>query len=252
MEVTQSTYGNRNVNSLLTGHTQETEAEKDPLGRDSFLTMLVAQLQHQDPLNPMEGTDFTAQLAQYSQLEQQFNTNDTLESILAALGTRKEDNLIDYIGKEVKGQANAVAVQNGVASNGTYELKSEGDAVVYIYDSEGNEINSIYKGQKSAGTHTIDWDGRDRYGDLVGNGTYTYEVMALDAAGGYIPVSTSVTGKVTGVTYENGTPFLHVDDRLLDPSTVIGVWQGEENTGEENTGEEDTGEEYTGDSDISG
>ncbi len=240
MEINQTVYGNSSIDSLLVGHTKEPEEEKDPLGRESFLTMLVAQLQHQDPLNPLDGTDFTAQLAQFSVLEQQFTTNDNLEAILGALGTQKEDNLIDYIGKEVRGQANAMVMQDGVASNGYFELKKQGDAAVFIYNSEGHEIGSVYKGQKNAGYHAVGWDGKDHEGNLAPDGTYTFEVMALDALGGYVPVSTMVTGKVTGVTYERGAPFLQVDGRLLDPSTVISVWQGEEDDSGSSTDEEDT------------
>lgn len=240
MEVTQSTYGNSNVNSLLGGTSTETteDVDEDYLGRNSFLTMLVAQLQNQDPLNPMEGTDFATQLAQFSVLEQQIYTNNNLEAILDALGAQKETNLIDYIGKEVQGEANTITVADGVATSASYELASQADAVVYIYDSDGNMVNSIYEGQKSAGTHTIDWDGRDFYGDLVGSGTYTFDVTALSTSGGYIAASTSVTGEVTGVTYKNGTPFLQVGDQLLDPSTVTSVWQSEE----DDTGDEDVSE----------
>ena len=61
--------------------TATTIVQQDPLGRDAFLTMLVAQLQNQDPLNPMEGSDFSAQLAQFSSLEQLFKVNDNLENI---------------------------------------------------------------------------------------------------------------------------------------------------------------------------
>jgi len=228
MEIDQTTYGSSSVNSLFTGHTKETEKEKDPLGRDAFLTMLVAQLQHQDPLNPMEGTDFTAQLAQFSSLEQQFNTNDSLEAILSSMDARKEDNLIDYIGKQVVGVADAIALNDGTSSGGQYTIESGADILISIFDQDGNEIHTIYEGQKGPGTHQVDWKGENYAGETLSNGTYTFGVMALSASGGSVPVETAVTGEVTGVTYEHGVPYLQVGERLLDPSTVTRVWLSQE------------------------
>ena len=67
-------------NQISSWETSETTEPEDKTGMNQFLTMLVAQLQNQDPLNPMDGTDFTAQLAQFTSLEQQFQMNDNLAS----------------------------------------------------------------------------------------------------------------------------------------------------------------------------
>lgn len=222
MTTIDSTYSS-SVNSLLTGHSEQAEEKKDPLGRDAFLTMLVAQLQHQDPLNPMEGTDFTAQLAQFSTLEQQFNTNDNLEAILQALDAKTEDNLIEYIGKEVVGTADTMSVIDGDSSGGQYTLEKAAEVTISIYNSDGREVRTIYGGQKSAGTHEIQWDGEDNSGEPVDDGNYFYEVFALDVNGGFVSAKTAVDGQVTGVTYQNGVPYLQVGDRLLDPATVTEV-----------------------------
>jgi flagellar basal-body rod modification protein FlgD len=73
-------------------------AKTDSLGKEAFLTMMVAQLKNQDPLNPLEGTDFTAQLAQFSSLEQQITMNTNLSSILESLNSSAaNDNLFDYM-----------------------------------------------------------------------------------------------------------------------------------------------------------
>lgn len=223
MTVTQATYGNSNINSLFTGHTQETEEKKDPLGRDAFLTMLVAQLQNQDPLNPMEGTDFTAQLAQFSGLEQQFNMNDNLEAILNALDTKRQENLMDYIGKEVIGESNSVSISKGETTSGYYTIDDDADVSIAIYDAKGNLIKNIYAGQMNAGTHPIDWDGQNLEGNPAPDGAYTFEVLALNEIGGYVSAQTSVEGKVTGVTYEHEIPYLQIGEKLLDPSTVTKI-----------------------------
>ena len=75
---------------------------KKELGREQFLTLLIAQLRNQDPLNPLESADFTAQLAQFSSLEQLFGMNETLTGIQDTLGAQETSNVLDYIGKSVK------------------------------------------------------------------------------------------------------------------------------------------------------
>lgn len=68
MTTTSSTSGSSAINNISSQYTAR-KTDEDPMGKDAFMTMLIAQLKHQDPLNPMDGTDFTAQLAQFTQLE---------------------------------------------------------------------------------------------------------------------------------------------------------------------------------------
>ncbi len=83
--VTAST-GSGSIDKLASSYVQR-ETDEDPLGMDAFLTMLVAQMQNQDPLSPMEGTEFSTQLAQFSQLEQAMNTNTNLEKLIESLSS---------------------------------------------------------------------------------------------------------------------------------------------------------------------
>ncbi len=215
---------NTGVNQALWEGYVEPEQQEEILGRDTFLKMLVTQLKHQDPLNPMEGTDFTAQLAQFSGLEQQFDMNDSLEAILSALTAKPNDeNVLDYIGKQVAAENNTIAVKDGGVSGGTYSLGHPADVAISIFDSDGLEIGSIYAGQKGIGSHEINWNGKDQYGEITPDGVYTFVVMASNGSGGIIPVDTSVSGKVTGVTYENGIPYLVMNDQLVDPDTVFEI-----------------------------
>ncbi|MFH2065738.1 MAG: flagellar hook assembly protein FlgD [Pseudomonadota bacterium] len=233
MNINQTAYGNSSINKLFTGHTEEVAEKKDPLGREAFLTMLVAQLRHQDPLNPMEGTDFTAQLAQFSSLEQQFSTNKSLEAILDALATKTQENLIDFIGKEVVGESNSISISKGNATTGYYTIDDAADVSIAIYDSKGSLMQNIYAGQKDSGTHKIDWDGKNLEGGPVPDGAYTFEILALSDIGGYVEAKTAVEGKVTGVTYEHDIPYLQIGERLLDPSTITKILLPQETKEEE-------------------
>ena len=200
-----------------------TKDDEDPLGRDAFLKMLVAQMEHQDPLNPMEGTDFSAQLAQFSSLEQLFNVNDTLEDLAASMGSKGQENILDYIGKEITSEDNNLNLKDGKISNGLFTLTEPSEAMITIYDAFGQEITTLFPGQLEAGTHQVDWDGRDRTGVSVSDGTYKFQVTAVTESGAHVPVKTEATGLVTGVTYDSGYPYLVVDDRWVDPATVTKI-----------------------------
>jgi flagellar hook assembly protein FlgD len=103
------------LNNIASSY-NDTTAEKNTstLDQEAFLTLLVAQMQNQDPLNPMDGTEYTSQLAQFSALEQQITTNATLSEISAKLDESSDYPLLDFIGKEI------------VFSSGSDDSTSEG------------------------------------------------------------------------------------------------------------------------------
>lgn len=210
------------INSQLRDDTPV--VKEDTLGKDAFLTMMVAQLKNQDPLSPLEGTDFTAQLAQFSSLEQQISMNTSLSSILAALNESSENsNIFDFIGKEITSDGNPVTVDSGeVVSGGLFELDEPATLNVTVYDSNGTAIRQMNSGNEliKEGTYNIAWDGRDDKGYKVMDGEYNYKVVALNDKGEYSTVSTSTTGLVSGITSYYGKNYLMVDGRRVDPSSV--------------------------------
>jgi flagellar basal-body rod modification protein FlgD len=213
------------LEAVLSQSTTETQKEEDPLGRDAFLKMLLAQLENQDPLNPMEGADFSAQLAQFSSLEQLFNVNDNLETISTSLVSDTANNVIDYIGKEVVCENDTLTLSEGLMSGGVFSLDESADLMIGIYDDLGREVITLYPGQLEAGTHQVDWNGYDRTGVRVEDGTYRFELTAIGQNGIYEPITAGVSGMVTGVTYRNGIPYLEVDGKMIDPTTVIRIRQ---------------------------
>jgi flagellar basal-body rod modification protein FlgD len=206
-------------------YVDSTQKEKDNgLQQSDFLTMMVAQLQHQDPLNPVEGTDYTSQLAQFSGLEQQINTNTNLEAILKALEDQgANENLLDYIGKQITCRDNLVTLENGVAGGATFSLPEPGQVIVTITDGAGNQITSYAQTDLAAGTHAVVWNGQSLDGQNVPDGTYRYEIQAISASGSLQNVQTAFTGTVTGLTYANGSPQLLMGGRSVDPQSVLSV-----------------------------
>ena len=218
-----------NLSSGYTSKTQEEESSEDTLGRAQFLTLLVAQLENQDPLNPAEGTEFTSQLAQYSQLEQLMNLNDTMTGMTEAFQSSTESDGTSYIGKEVTGTIESLEVSKGSVTSGFYNLAQSADVIVEIYDADGTKVTRLYEGQKSSGGQLLSWDGTDSSGAAVTDGQYTYKVLA-NYGNGYQEVETSVTGTVEGVTYNNGTPYLVVQGVLVSIDDVTSVTEIDTNT----------------------
>ena len=208
---------------------EEKVEETDPLGRDAFLTMLVAQLKHQDPLNPMEGTDFTSQLAQFSSLEQMFNMNESLQGIADAFVSDNKESLLDYIGKDIEAAASDMNLEDGEVIGGSYTIESPGEILISVYDDNGFKVKTLYHGQMDAGTHKINWDGKDEYGDALVDGLYSYEVLQKGEKGGYGQVSSFITGRVTGIINKPDSGYIIVGDQIVNQKNITKVLAPEEN-----------------------
>lgn len=222
--MTITSTGNASLDKLSSAYqTQDTKAKSDALGRDDFLTMMMAQLKNQDPLNPADGTQFSAQLAQFSSLEQLMNLNDTMKAMQASFEKNAEgSDATALVGKKVTGNMDTMDVSSGKASGGVYNLSRPGTVMVTIYDSDGNEIRSLYPGQQDAGNYNISWDGKDNSGNNVPDGSYTFTVMA-NSGSGFAKVPTTITGTVDSIVYNNGKQYLQVKGTLLDPDSLIQV-----------------------------
>lgn len=201
---------------------------KKRLGREDFLNLLLTQLKHQDPLSPLESVEFTAQLAQFSSLEQMFQIKETLAEIQDSLRAQENRNILDYIGKVVQTNDNIFTVQGGKRDLVTYKLEDRADVTVFIYDEEGLEVRRIYEGWKDAGQHEITWNCRNNNGDLVGDGIYTFDVEARDEKGNIVPSHAYLAGRVTGVTYQNRLPYLMIGNDLVSPEKIVEVREKEE------------------------
>ncbi|MFW6148131.1 MAG: flagellar hook assembly protein FlgD [Thermodesulfobacteriota bacterium] len=194
---------------------------QDKLGKDEFLTLLITQLQNQDPLNPLESTEFTQQLAQFNSLEQLFSINDNLANIQKALDSQEEDNLLDLIGKTVKADDDTILVQEGKVVPGSYSLDEAADVTISVYDSNGSEVRTLQQGALTAGNHDVVWDGRSETGERMADGVYTFDVSARNEEGNPVAAHTYTWGEVTGVTYEHLSPYLMIGEKLVSAHSEI-------------------------------
>ena len=196
------------------------EGSEDNLGRDEFLTLFVAQLRHQDPLNPLDSTEFTSQLAQYSSLEQLLNINGNLESLQASQEQDHRLQALDFLGKEVIADGDILFLEPNQISEGRFSLTEKADCTALILDPNGYPIRSIPLGALESGEHQFQWDGLNASGDKMDRGIYSFEITAITDDGMFLPVTTQITGKVTGVNLETESPILFLGDIPLYLSQV--------------------------------
>lgn len=179
--------------------------------KDDFMQLLVAQLQHQDPMSPMEAMDFTSQLSQFAALEQMFYMNDNLESLQRAQASINNIQAVSFIGKVVKTKGDIVDLEDGKAEPLSYRLDEKASSVgVRVMDENGKVIRSYEVGEKEKGVHTLQWDGRDRNGGISPDGNYRFEISAKGIDGEDVKVSTYIEGRITGLTFEDSLPLLHI------------------------------------------
>ena len=214
--------GNTAVNNISNSY-QQRVTDEDPLGMDAFLTMLVAQLQNQDPLNPMEGTEFSTQLAQFSQLEQAMNTNKNLEKLIESQSKGEETDLQNYIGKNVVAEVDSMEVDGGEAVGGYFTVEKPTDIRITVYDSKGNVVRKLFPGQVNPGSHAVNWDGKDDNGKAVPDGNYRYKVIGSDGTAGYVPVKTTIAGKVDGIINKDGSKYLQVGNAVVKADSVLKI-----------------------------
>lgn len=198
--------------------------DNNVLGKDDFLTLLVAQLQNQDPLNPSDSTEFTAQLAQFSSLEQLQNVNDTLGNFEVYQSTLNNIQSSGFIGKTITATGSAFTVDDGVADPIRFDLESGADSVyIQVYDNYENFVTDIQAGAMSAGEQQVTWDGQDANGAVVADGSYTFTVMAMNADGSVINSTSYTTGTVTGIDYKSGSTNLLINENEVPIASVIRV-----------------------------
>jgi flagellar basal-body rod modification protein FlgD len=207
---------------------QTTESQKSVMGKDDFLQLLVTQLQNQDPLNPADATQFTAQLATFSSLEQLQNINTTLGDVSTSQTVLTNSQAVDYIGKQIQAIGDHVYMNDGQADPIVFDVADDAAGVyVKIYNPYGEYVQDLELGPMSAGQHSVQWDGLDQRGQTAPDGSYQYDVAAIDADGNTVSVTSFTKGTVSGVYYKNGIAYLVTADQEVPLGSVVQVYDPE-------------------------
>jgi flagellar basal-body rod modification protein FlgD len=209
--------------SGLVEQASQTASQKVTLADDfsDFLSLLTTQLQNQDPLSPMDSTEFTNQLVQFSQVEQQINSNQKLDSLLALQLSSISSVALGYVGMDISYVSSEMNFDGTTPIDINYALSADAvSAKVNVYNEEG-ELVYTADAPKDTGTNTFTWNGITTGGQPVEAGTYTVKIDALDKDDKAIENSTVVTGHVRGIETQNGVVYVLVGDRAVAISSIV-------------------------------
>jgi len=216
---------NKTTTATSTSKSTKTDSDLSGLATDyeSFLNLFLTQLKNQDPTEPLDTNQMTDQIVQFSQVEQQINTNKKLDSMATASNNLALTNSLAYVDKFVEWEGSQMNF-NGTGSEFAYKLDKAADTVkITITDSAGKVIRSVDNLDGTAGKkNTAVWDGTDDSGNKVAVGVYNVKVTAT-SAGEDVTSKTYVTDYVTEVDLEDGDIKLHFGDLSISSSKVLSI-----------------------------
>ncbi len=189
---------------------------------DTFLVLLTAQLQNQDPLAPMDSTQFTQQLVQFSQVEQQIRTNEQLEGLVAQNQAASAGTALAYLGRDAIIDGDTATLAGGKA-NWAYALDDAAENVkLEVRDSRNRTVYET-SGLRSAGEHLFSWDGKNLLGEDAPEGVYQLVITARDSVGEKIATQTRVRETILGVDFTGDSPVVLTSSgsRSLDTIRAI-------------------------------
>jgi flagellar basal-body rod modification protein FlgD len=178
---------------------------------NAFLKLMTAQMKYQDPLAPLDATQFVTQLAQFSQVEQSVQMNSKLDGLTGAIANLSSQTAVSLIGRQVEVQGNAVTLKDGGASFAVTLDDTPEQAIYVIADAQGNIVRHgefTYSGDR----HTIEWDGKNNSGVAVDDGAYRIEVIAADENGNSIPARTFINQTIAQVIQSGGATNVLLDN----------------------------------------
>lgn len=190
---------------------------------DTFLVLLTAQLQNQDPLAPMDSTQFTQQLVQFSQVEQQIRTNEQLEGLVGQYQAASAGAALSYLGKDAIIEADETYLAGGEA-NWAYRLPEAATSMtITVKDAQGRTIYETTTAARGAGEHLFKWDGKKTDGTTAADGVYTIEVEAENAAGEALTPAISVRETIMGVDFSGSVPVVITPSGTRSLDTIRSV-----------------------------
>ncbi len=198
------------------------------LGKDDFMMMLVAKLENQDPLNPTADTEFVAQLATFSSLEQLVSVNDNIENMAMGQASLVNSQALNLVGREALVDAgDTIRIRNGEPETLVYALPPEAvSATVNILGPDGLPVRSIDLDTESGGRVTLNWDGTDENGKLLPDGEYTVQIAAIDADGEPTLAGLFKSISIDAVNFNNGGFTLISGDSEIPFDQILEIRAG--------------------------
>jgi flagellar basal-body rod modification protein FlgD len=199
----------------------ESSSAKLTQSYDSFLKLLTTQLQNQDPLSPMESSEFTNQLVQFSQVEQQISQNTKLDKLVSLQNNNQTQASLGFIGLDVEATGNAFTYDGSTPTKMSYTLPETPTSTTIQIKNEKGVIVRTMDGARSTSRQEVSWDGKKSDGSAAPAGNYTMSVVAPKSDSKLMTATTSVFGRVSGIESGNGNTTLMMGNTSVKMENVI-------------------------------
>lgn len=210
-----------------TGTSSAKDTKDAVMGKEDFLKLLVTQLQNQDPLNPDNPTEFTAQLAQFSSLEQLFSLNKSMDNLATSNANSDKFSTLGTIGKQVEYHSASVNFSGDPVKIG-YQLDGQASNVTLSLQKDGVTVATLKGKELGAGSHFMTWDGQLQNNTTAPDGKYTIVLQAKAATEDSIAAAPLLRSEVTGVDLDgdNGGTLITKAGEVAFNS-ILGVYEAD-------------------------
>ena len=218
--MTSSVNSSSNPYAVLNGNsssgTSSTNSNTDTSAQgiqDRFLKLLVTQLQAQDPMNPMDNSQITSQMAQISQVSGMQTLNTAMQSLVQSQTANQSLMAATMIGKQALVPGNALNLTSGSNVQGAVNLSGAAtNYTVSIKDANGNVVDTLAVNSPSSGLNSFEWDGKDANGNQLPTGKYTFSAAATSASSSAVTATPYANQTVTAVSWASGAAQLIMQD----------------------------------------
>jgi flagellar basal-body rod modification protein FlgD len=174
-----------------------------------FMNLLVAQIQNQDPLSPMNNAEFTSQITQFTMLDEIAQMGASLDESLIMAQSLNNTAMLALVGQDITVEGDEIHVSDGAVSGSKINCSEPGTATVTIRDEDGNVVRTYHK-TVDIGLNDVSWDGLGPDEEALADGEYTFEVAVENVDGEAVEATELMTGPVSGLRYENGIAVVEI------------------------------------------
>lgn len=187
-----------------------------------FLQMLTTQMQNQDPLDPMDTSEYTQQLVQYSQVEQEMQQSTTLNNILSSLSTQGMAQASSYIGREARFDTDISGLDGDNPATWSYAASQDPASLeATVKDMQGKVVATVTLDPSKEGRFS--WDGTTASGGKAADGAYTLSLAAKDGSGNDVPMTINSIGIVKEVVTDGNNVMLGVNGLRLSSGGLVAI-----------------------------
>lgn len=197
------------------------ERNSAEISKIDFMTLLVAQIQNQDPMSPMDNAEFTGQITQFTMLEELEGVNERLDENMLMSTSLNNTALLALVGKNATVEGDSVYVEDGQATRAALACDGPGVAEIKVLDEDGNVVRTIRR-SVAQGLNEIEWDGLLDDDSVAADGNYTLDIEVTNN-GIDVQSITLMVGEVQGLRYDNNVGIVTVNGEEFYVSEIYQI-----------------------------